>query len=74
MQPGSFQWCLMTARSSGHKQCETQDVPCEQPETLFHCEGPSTNGRRLPREVVVSLSLEMLGFCLDMWTLSWAIP
>lgn len=23
------------ARSSGHKQCETQDVPCEQQETLF---------------------------------------
>ncbi|KAK4828008.1 hypothetical protein QYF61_022785 [Mycteria americana] len=61
-------------------QTATQEVPSEHQETLFYCDGTShhitpvmvtEHWHRLPREVVVSPSLERSKSCLDMFLNIW---
>ena len=49
---------------------ETQELPSEHQETLFHCEG-TEHLHRLPREAVGSPSLEIFETCLDMVLGGW---
>lgn len=64
---GSFQWCLMTEQALGTNSVNNR-------KHFFSLKGLCTDGRRLPRGVVVSPSLEVFRCFLVIWTLSWIIP
>ena len=62
VEPESCQGCSGAGRKQWG-QVELQAIAMKDGETLFYCEG-NEQWHRLPREVVESLSLEMLRRCL----------
>ena len=70
MEPGSFQWCPVTG-GEGWAHTETQEVPSEHGETLFHCEGSQALAQvasalvQVAQEVVESPFLGIFKSCLD---------